>query len=445
MKNIESARKTILENLNIGQILENFKPLSMKGSSTKSQLVTLFNNGRLNNLSAITDMIVECHNMMHVDQNAYEISETLSEKLTNDIIAKLVFCHEDLSSKPTNVIIENALNVIDTLVTLNEDQIVNSIRTGALNAFRNFNSVQFVIESCKIVTENSAESNQHVAYRPVSYVETINENTFIRLGNNVLLLNNSNVFVTKSPSPKFNFMSSIVEQMKYDQVNEQFSVEHDSLGQFIVSESAISRKSAQDKEFEQYTPQALVEAMSLIVESKGFTSVNRREINEQQQFVDALVALYENFDKVAILDQCIIVENKLTNEKFTMLVHENTPYVGVLKSTRFPNVVEKFANVVEALNKLKKRSGYDAKHFFVKDIVIFETLSETTTKQVEALQSVVEALDVKRKEVVKLINEERNGEIRVPEKAKLLAETLQTIDAMIVEQETAIAEIAKLV
>jgi hypothetical protein len=440
MQNIEKTRAQILESVNIGQLLEGFKPSSMQGSTMKKNLVEAFNQERLNTVSGLAHIVYECNNLRHVDNNAFRLSEVISEKLGSSIKNQMVFCFESLGQMSETEITKSAKNTLENLIQLDESEIKNKIRSGALNPYRSISSVRFVIECTKIQNENHTDEAIHEAYTPVSYVETINENTYIRLGNKVIALNEHNLLLTKSPSTKFSYLSSVVEALQYNRENETFDIKHPALGEFMIGESGIQRKKLGSDEVLNESNEELIENLSMIIESKSSNAITRRQVAEQKEFVDALISLQENYDSIAQLDNSVVVENKQTKEKFALIVHEGKSFVGTLKSTRFPNVFESFSNINEALSYLQKRSGYDAKQFFVHEVALFESLSEKHAIEAGALKSVVEKLEAKRTEIEKMIGEEKSIENPSIEKINMLKESLSQLNGMIVEQKQNLQE-----
>lgn len=240
MQNINTARQSILENVNLGSIIENFEPISMQGTALKKSLVESLNAKGLHTITAVTDVIVECNSLRHIDANAFVVAESLTSAIKDSIKAKMVYCFETLSNT-TNTLSENLKAKLEQLIVLEDAEIVNSIRSGSLLPFRSINAVNFLIESVKLDTEESSTGAIHEASQPVSYYE-INEagTTFVRLRNRVIGFKDNLIFEANSPSHKFSFMSSIVESMKWSAEREVFVINHNELGQFTVSENFCS-------------------------------------------------------------------------------------------------------------------------------------------------------------------------------------------------------------
>ena len=181
MQNINTARQTLLETINVGQILENFNPVSMQGSAFKKHLLEANNEQKLQTITGLTDMIFECNKARHIDAAAFQIAEQMSEHLSDNIKAKLIYCYESLQTSKSNSLLESLMTKIDSLIVLEDAEIVNSIRSGSLNSYKSISAVGFIIESVAIKSTNVSETATHEAYHPISYIE-VNESgvAFIR-------------------------------------------------------------------------------------------------------------------------------------------------------------------------------------------------------------------------------------------------------------------------
>lgn len=431
-KNINEIKTQLIADMNIGNVVESYKPTSTQGIKLKKTLVQWVNEGILNHVQNVSSVIAQCDGLKHVDENAFFLAETLSNKLNSTIKYHVMFCLEQLMSQRTNVIVENAISFLSDSLLLEDEQIKNNIRSGALNTAKTIPVIESLISACKIKTIEHSQTNIHEAYHPVSYVETVNENVFIRLGNSVLAINDKSVVNAKSPSSKFSFISTIVESMKWDNTSNSFAVDHSKWGKFIINEDFISRQKPGSEEIVESTSEELAQEFSLILEHASISSPN--EAKYASQFIDSIIALHENYNSLALLDNCVIVENKLYNEKFAIIVNDNSAHFNVLKSTRFPNVNEKFTNVHEALARMEQRSGYDASHFFNKEISILEAKSKENLEKVNATNIIIESLKEKKREIETFILEEKKSAQPNVEKIKKLNESCIEIESIIIEQ-----------
>ena len=424
MVNIESTRQTILENVNLGQLLEALTPGTMAGSTWKQKLVQMYNENRLNSVTALTEIIFESSKLGTTDEAFLTFGQSISEHLSESIQSKLVYCAETVAASRTNALNEKLLSKIDMVLENKESEaIIQHLRSGILQPFQSINVVGFITESIKVATEETGSTDIHEAFKPVSYIEKDTNGTiFVRLGQKVIGINESVVQYVSAPSPKFAYMSSIVEAMTYDAEASAFAIQHKSLGKFIISEGSVTRI-VDETETVCENMQDFVQTMSLIVEAKAdsVNKVDRQTIQEQKQFVDAVVSLKNNMSNLAYADNIVMVENKKFHEKFAMILTEDFTYIATIKSNRKTLLLEKFSDVRDALARLQAQSGYDAKHFVTEQLAKVAQLDEAKQSQIEAQTLVVEALEEQAIEISKAIAEEKRNtkpNARVLEKLK---------------------------
>lgn len=444
MVNIESTRQSILEQVNLGQLLEQLSPQTMSGSQLKQKLVEQFNANRLNSVAALTEIIFECSKIAAADSAFLTFNESISEKLTDSIQAKLVYCVETVQSARPNTLTEQLVEKIETVLESKEsDVILGSLRSGILKPFQSMPIVNFITESIKITTEEEASTDIHEAFQPVSYFEKDSTgNLFVRLHNKVLAINESNVTFVNSPSPKFAYLSSIVEAMQYDNANQTFKIAHKDLGQFEISEAAITRHINETTTICESAAEFL-QQMSIIVESKDstFSKLGKNEIYEQKQFVDSLISLKNNISNLAIADNIFMVENKKFHEKFAMILTEQFTYIATLKSNRKPLLLEKFNDVKSAVTRMSILSGYDTSHFVVEQLAVEAAANSEKAEQITEQQNIVEELTAQQKMIVaEIANEKRQPNCSEAVLAKL-EEARQLNEAHIVEQRSILSDL----
>ena len=444
MQNINTTRQTILENVNLGTIIENFEPISMQGTALKKSLVESLNDKKLFTITALTDVIVECNALRHIDSNAFVVAESVTNAIKDSMKAKIVYCFETLGTRQ-NSLTENLKAKLEQLVILEDAEIINSIRSGSLMPYRSIGAVNFLIESVKLDTDESSTSAMHEAYHPVSYYE-INEadTTFVRLHNRVIGMKENLIFEANSPSPKFSFMSSIVESMTWSPDSEAFLVEHAELGTFTVSENMITRKAkGSDEIVESSDAKAFVSELSMIVEAKANNSISRNVLNEQKHFIDAIVAIKENINHIALTDNIVIVETKASGDKFALIVNENVGGAAVctLKSNRLPNILEQFGDIRNALKVLESKSGFNATSFVTDKLQVLESADAQKVSNANAMKSVVEALIAKETSIIAMITEAKAETNRNTGKIEKLNEALSVTRGLINEQNNKLAQI----
>lgn len=433
MKNVNKERLNIIQSLRLNEALNNFDPQTMASIDLKKMVSEKLDNGKLVSITAIIDVMTECNSIKNTDIKAFEFYETLSERLSDNFKAKVVFVHEEISSMRQSNLTEQVLNKLDEFLVMESEQIMEAIRSGALNAFRSYAPIKLLTESIKRVTENIEESDVFIAHRPVSFFEHQGDNTFIRIGNQVLCVNENNVSFATSPNTKFTYITSVMESMKWDSEKHEFKAAYKDLGGFTVNENSIVRKTEKSEKIYE-DKSGLIKDMNMLVESMGNNAFDRREKQFRKQFIDSLLAIKENWNNIAILDSFVVVENRQNKEQFTMFVYEGNTFVGILKSNRYPNNFTKVGDINEGLSLLKKRSGYNAQQFFLEHVEKFNTITGEKTEKALAYREVIESLEQRESLIRNKITEERGKDN--PSKSKLtkLDEVLSKVNALIVEQ-----------
>lgn len=395
---ILEVRQQILQKIDLGSILESVKPQTLAGDNYVKALATFINEGKANSITSISNIATQCLNQFKNDVSIYGIGETLVEKLNENLDPMIVFCFESIQGKLENNPLAKQLNEkLESLIVMESSKDkASAIRSGLLNPYKVVSeSVGYLQSSVSIKTKESNVTTIHEAYTPIIYIENINENAYAKLGNSVFILGDDKLTKTVSPTPKFSFMSSIVEELTWDEKETAFVYNESSLGKFLIKENQIDRV-LDDKTtvFEHDTE--FVKHMSLITESFE---------NKQNQIVtnkmfDSLLSVKNNFDNFVMADNIIMVENKQNFEKYALVVMENASFVCTLQSVRYPNIVEKFDRIDSALETLKKKSGYSADGFVTEKLKELDTVDTNKKLIVENYTEILESLVDKEQEIL---------------------------------------------
>jgi hypothetical protein len=433
-QSINEKQLKIVESVNLGQLLESSKVTTINGDQVKNAIVENFNNQKLSTISTLIGAANHC--VTSRDTSLVVLGNTILEKLNASLEAKLIYCLENV-----NNIIENSFSVnplarqlsekLESILEMSNADQVNSIRSGSLSIYKTVtNLVDWIHESVAIKTKEVSETVYHRAYNPIIFVEEgQNSDTFIKLGNKVFNFKNDTVVETVSPSPKFAYLSSIVEQLEYNHVKECFNVKDEQLGTFSINESGV-RKGDDLTINESFDPSAFIKEQSIIVSS---ISKNTNEAFRNNQVLDSMLSIHYNFDNIVKADNMLMVESLKNNEKFAIILNENqSAYLAVLSSLRYPNILTKFNRIDEAIEALKKHSGYDAKEFFIQAITEQNQLDQKSNMIAEKYNDIIAELEQREIDVKQKINEAKHN--RQVNREKALTESLFIIQSAIIEQ-----------
>lgn len=437
MNNIFEKRQEILQNIDFGSILESVKPSTIAGDKYLRSLIQFVNEGKANSISAVSGIASTCLNQFRQDSAIFNIGESLVEKLNENIDPMIVYCYESIGRhvSENNILAIQLSKKLENIVVMESSkEKTAAIRSGMLAPYRSINeSVSLLESSVSIKTEQITETATHEAYNPIVYIERVDENTYLRLGNNIFSMTEDNLSKTVSPSYKFNFMSSIVEELKWNDVEKAFVYTDNILGEFKINENSITRKS-KDNETIFENNNDFVKHMSILTESLD----NKRNANLANNLFDSLISVKENFDNFVKADNVVIVENKYNHEKYALVILENSNWVCTLQSVRYPNIVEKFDRIDSALETLKKKSGFSADGFVTEQLKQIEALDSNKKLIVESYSMLIESLNEKEQEILTAIDIAKRS--NQPNKVAKLNESLLLTRAHLTEQKNNFSE-----
>ena len=423
----------VLQSINLGLLLENSKPMTIFGDNLKNLLVENHNKQNFNSISNMLSAASHC--LASKDQNMIEIGNSIVEGMKSSLDARMIYCLESVQSNPTfedNPLAVQLCEKLETILALESmEEKINSIRSGTLTSYKTVSTlVDFVHEAVQIKVDEEIVENVYTrAFHPIVFTEEgKNDEVFVKLSNKVFSIKGANVVETVSPSPKFSYLSSIIESLKYDSVKKAFIHVDEKLGEFKITESGIFRNT--DMIVENFDHSNFIKEMGILAESLGS---NQAEISRNQQVVDGMLSMHHNYGNIALADNILIVENLRNHEKYSIIVNENSSaYVATLSSLRYPNTLQFFNRIDEALELVNKRSGYDASEFFAKYVAEQAQIDEKSSIIAEQYNTLIEELESREVQVVQKITEAK-GEMKF-NKVKALEESLVVIQSTILEQ-----------
>lgn len=440
MKNILETKQNVINAINIGSILENHKPTSINGQECVKNIIENFSNYS-NSVGGVLYMRGRLNQYAHVDKALYEMVTKIDEKLNeNSFDVKLVYCHENLSTIK-NTLATSTCKVLEKLASVDINEAKNQIRNGALNVgVGSFSVLSTIIEEAKLKLDDHQEIGEEFNVRtPITYVEESNGSVYMRLGNKVYsILPTSDVVESNSPSPKFSYISSVLENLvTYDNSDKTFVYKNENL-KVKIGEHNIKRF-LDNKQVGVYENSVeFAKNMSFINESKNISTSQKSQLNE---ITDALISIKENFSDISQADNFLIIENKRTNEKFAIGNVENKFHVIVLESLRVPNVMETFSTATQAVTDIYKKSKYDARGFFAENLMLEEKQDQQAVKKYNTQKEIVEGIEEKIKRVDKYINEAHaEGNTR---QVEALQKNKVDFQALLFEQKSILGEMSK--
>lgn len=426
-------RVKVFESINLGQLLESTKATTIAGDKLHSFLVENHNSQKLNSVSAMLSVASHC--AASKDANMINVGSVVVESIKDSIDARLIYCLESVLQLHTfdqNSLAKQLAERLETIIEMEDvNEQLNAIRSGALASFKTVtNLVDWVHEAAKVKTnEVVSEDVYHRAFHPITYIEEGQQNEIVlKLGNKVFAIGESFVHETVSTSPKFSYLSSIVENLTFDHNENVFIHTDEKLGQFKINESGVYRNT--DMIVEAFDQATFIKEMGIICES---LSSNQNEAYRNQQVVDAMLSIQHNYSNIVLADNILMVENLRNNEKYAVIVaNENASFVSTISSLRYPQTTVKFKRVDEAIEFVKQRSGFDGSEFFTKYISEQHASDASSTMISEKYNDILETLESKEQDIKNKITEAKS-ELRF-NKVKVLEESLIMTQSLIIEQ-----------
>lgn len=427
--NIEEARLAILTSVNFGELVENFKPTTMQGHNIKTEFTNLISENSVSSVFGLSRAIEYADRYSTIEEQLKTFKQDATERMNENLLtSQLVYTFESIANVQRNSIVrDRALVVLDEMVAMSESEIKASVRAGKLNPFRSLPCIPLIIEACAINTASGVDTADVKVSHPISYIEESTEGIHFRSGERVYLVNENGIQETVCPNQKFLYVSSIVEAMEFD--TDHFKFSHPQLGDFKISENGIERKNTEEV-FESMSNTEFTKKMSLVIEGFGIkadVSGNATKA-ELTKTCDAILALSENFDGVAELDNVFEAVNKSTGDKALLLNNNTNFHILMVESKRQAKIVESFTDIREALSRFETKVGVNLCEQFTNEINEAVSTDAAITESISEHQDLLNKLVERKEAVEKEISDTDDEEVK-----EEFTATLQAIEVAIVE------------
>lgn len=431
---ISNIRENVLRNIGFSQVVENMQPKTINGNDVKTYLVEAVNAGKFCTVSAILNGLNVINGGSQFDNALMHASENITEQLNeHSFNAKLVHVAECIDSSKHNEFAKAALTKLDALAQMSVNEALESIRSGYLTQFvATYPQVKLLIDESAIKTSATNESTADYAVKS-PFTITSNKGTFVKIHNKIYGFNNTNVVETSAPSEQFNYLTSVLNEVNYDDLDKSFTFEHQAIGTVKATSHSIELNESA------YSINNFSKQAKRMLESKYYN--NPRLESLSKQLIDGCVMLAEHLNDVTKVDNVIVVDKVATNETFAMFKLPSATYVATVKSVRYPQVLEAFENPNDAITFLKKRSGYDATEFLAEILATFNEHSKEQSAFISEQLDIVNAIQSKVQEIENMLVEAKtSGNI---EQTKELQHILEDANALLIEQKSILAEASK--
>ncbi len=319
-----------------------------------------------------------------------------------------------------NSLNENAANQVENLIEMNEDDVINYVKAGALK------NVMFVESFRRIARSIFREmpvvelNENYTAVHPISVTETKDGSTYFSVLGHLFECKENEIHETKwnNVSEDFRLMTSLLNSRNTSIVNE--SVVYNCNGKFTytISEQGKAVKESGENKFEM-TAEQIRENNALYLS----TLIPGRR-NAIASELEAVAKVCENFDCVNVLDNVAIYTTD--KDRFVVAEHNGNAVAFLVESKRRGNAWSLNDNIANVVEFLKKQTSTDLTESYKEQIekVIENRSEEEKAEMQRKLQE--DGIQSRKDKIAKLTEQYKNDPARLMILAKL-AEDLNSI------------------
>lgn len=433
MTNLNNQQSKFLMTILPVDMLKKSKPTSVSGVAFKESWVKYLNENGSNFTFNAANSFLKGASALTVSDFAvkemydYVINTMRSEPFT----AKLSIIAENTMNS-NDALSKSLFERIESLLALEESEIKTKLANGILDSFKSMYGISDIISeasSDRVVTPTDSVN----VYTPISYMVESDKNVICRIGRYVLNVNESGISQCNVPSDRFAYLSSIVEYVKFDKVEEAFTIDT-NFGSYKITESGLFMNN------EAITLEAFMSKSKVVIESKATNNALSRSLVEtDKRIADAIISLVENFDDIIQLTNARVAENTRFDEKVIIMSHKNDHVIMVESSKRYPTSFTKYKTITEAVERFKVLTSTDVSEAFSAELRTAAAASEKSAQMIDEHNKVISAIQEKINETTKkMATVERGSEAH-----GLYVEAISRANALIVEQQQKIMNIVK--
>jgi hypothetical protein len=320
-----------------------------------------------------------------------------------------------------NSLNENAANQVENLIEMDENDVVNYVKAGALKNVMFVESFRRIARSIFRDMPVVEINENYTAVHPISVTETKEGSTFFSVLGHLFECKDGEIHETKwnAVSEDFRQMTALLNSRNAKVVNE--TVVYDCNGKFTytISEQGKAVKETGENKFELTTEQ-LRENNSLYLS----TLIPGRR-NQVAGELEAVAKLCENFDNVTVLDNVSIFTT--SKDRFVVAEHNGNAVAFLVESAKRGNawtVTDNIANVVEFL---KKQTSTDLTESYKEQIekVVENRSEEEKAEMQRKIQE--DGIEARKRKIAELTEQYKNDPARLMILAKL-AEDLNQLN-----------------
>ena len=254
------------------------------------------------------------------------------------------------NNKPHNYINRNAAKQVETLLEMNEDEVVKYIKAGALKnvmfceAFRNI--AKQIFKETPIV-EATAE---YTKVTPVSIVENVGDGICFQVAGQLYKIDeekNIHEALWDEVSNTFKTVSQLLES-QMTVIDNHSIIVNSPVATYTISEAGKVLREGKEGKKEMNVDQ-LREHNRLVL-----MATNPRHKNNIAQVLEAIALTCENYDSIMNMDNAAIYLTK--NDKFVVIESNDTLYASLLMSNRMSKWTIN-ENAIDAVSFIKSKTN----------------------------------------------------------------------------------------
>lgn len=323
------------------------------------------------------------------------------------------------SSSSYNYLHRNAAKQVEKLLEMEENDVVNYIKAGALKnvmfveSFRNI--VKGIQNDMPIVEEHVDYTNTH----PISMTESIDNDVYFTIFGQLYKIDeNKNTTLAQNDwnkvSNDFRIISQLLESNTVKFENESVSYTCGNHFTYTISEQNKCIKTYGDKKLE-LTVEQLREQNALYVNTIPYAAQKQQTAH----VLEGIAKICERFDSIAVLNNVHIINT--ANDRVLLIENQNTA-TATLIATNHSQKWSITDNIYEVCSFIKKQTRADISESFKEKIE--EAISQTEKEEKQKIQESIKQDEIKaRKEKIEALTEKyKNDPTRLAVLSKIAQE-----------------------
>lgn len=316
-------------------------------------------------------------------------------------------------SSKKDYLTRNAIEKVQPLLEMNENDIVAYIKSGALKSVMYNESFRNIARSVYRDQPILEYVDNYQSIHPISFVEKTEDNTFFEVLGNIYKINDDGVCEAKrnEVSNDFIYISNLLESnlIKFD--GDTLTLTLNENTKFEVNEQGKCTRTIKENKTE-LTIEQLRESNDLYLR----TVANRKQT---ATILECFAKIVENFDNIVILNNANIITT--SNDKFYLIEDANGSYIKSVYSKNNQKWDYK-GNILECVNLAKKYAKVNLSNNYEDSIE--EAVKETSDRESKMIKENLEREDVakRKRKVEELTARYKNDPVRLQMLSKIANE-----------------------